>query len=144
MRNPKKHKTSIILKLIIFTLCLVPLVLFPDRNTDFGKKLFFKWDLNQNKKLEIDELPKHARKNFQKVDVNNDGSISSQVRANQTSGFSIVTYTGNGNNATVGHGLGVKPTFVIAKRRSGGNADWFTFIDNNCSRTFFNTITTLI
>ena len=39
---------------------------FPDRNTDFGKKLFFKWDLNQNKKLEIDELPKHARKNFQK------------------------------------------------------------------------------
>ena len=76
MRNPKKHKTSIILKLIIFTLCLVPLILFPDRNTDFGKKLFFKWDLSQNKKLEIDELPKHARKNFQKVDVNNDGSIS--------------------------------------------------------------------
>tara|TARA_A100001391_G_scaffold161735_1_gene120704 strand:+ start:355 stop:2820 length:2466 start_codon:yes stop_codon:yes gene_type:complete len=67
--------------------------------------------------------------------TNNDGSISSQVRANQTSGFSIVTYTGNGNNATVGHGLGVKPTFVIAKRRSGGNADWFTFIDNNLGNT---------
>ena len=67
--------------------------------------------------------------------TNNDGSISSQVRANQTSGFSIVTYTGNGNNATVGHGLGVKPTFVIAKRRSGGNSDWFTFIDNNLGST---------
>ena len=38
--------------------------------------------------------------------ANTDGSISSTVSANTTSGFSIVSYTGTGANATVGHGLG--------------------------------------
>jgi hypothetical protein len=52
--------------------------------------------------------------------TNNSGSISSQVRANPTAGFSVVTYeptstwTSNAN-ATVGHGLGVKPALIIAK-----------------------------
>jgi hypothetical protein len=46
------------------------------------------------------------------------GSISSQVSANPTAGFSIVTYTGTGSNATVGHGLGVAPSMIIAKKRS--------------------------
>jgi len=41
--------------------------------------------------------------------TNNDGTIESQVRANPSAGFSIVTYTGTGSNATVGHGLGVAP-----------------------------------
>jgi hypothetical protein len=46
-------------------------------------------------------------------------SIASTVRANTTSRFSIVTYTGNGTNgATVGHGLGTTPAFVIIKSRS--------------------------
>jgi hypothetical protein len=45
-------------------------------------------------------------------------SIASTVRANQTSGFSIVTYTGTGSAATVGHGLGVAPSMVIVKRRN--------------------------
>jgi hypothetical protein len=40
---------------------------------------------------------------------NTDGSITSTVSANTTSGFSIVSYTGTGANATVGHGLGVAP-----------------------------------
>ena len=40
---------------------------------------------------------------------NTDGSITSTVSANTTSGFSIVSYTGTGSNATVGHGLGVTP-----------------------------------
>ena len=40
---------------------------------------------------------------------NSDGSITSTVQANQDAGFSIVTYTGTGNTATVGHGLGVAP-----------------------------------
>ncbi len=53
--------------------------------------------------------------------TNTSGSISSQVRANTTTGFSIVTYTGTGSNATVGHGLGVAPKMIIAKGR--GNAD---------------------
>jgi hypothetical protein len=54
--------------------------------------------------------------------TNTQGSITSSVRANATAGFSIVTYTGNGtNNATVGHGLGVAPRFLIGMDRTGGN-----------------------
>jgi len=49
---------------------------------------------------------------------NTNGSITSQVSANTTSGFSIVSYTGTGSNATVGHGLGVIPSVVITKNRS--------------------------
>jgi hypothetical protein len=45
-------------------------------------------------------------------------SIASTVSVNTTAGFSIVTYTGTGANATVGHGLGVAPAMVIVKRRS--------------------------
>jgi hypothetical protein len=57
--------------------------------------------------------------------TNTSGTISAQVRANTTSGFSIVTYTGNGTaGATVGHGLGVTPDMIIVKSRSVGTADW--------------------
>ena len=50
--------------------------------------------------------------------VNTSGSISSNVSVNTTAGFSIVTYTGTGANATVGHGLGVAPKMVIVKNRT--------------------------
>jgi len=50
--------------------------------------------------------------------TNTTGSISAQVRANPTAGFSIVTYTGTGANATVGHGLGVAPKMIFVKKRS--------------------------
>jgi len=55
---------------------------------------------------------------------NTDGSITSSVSANTSAGFSIVTYTGTGSNATVGHGLGVAPKCFIVKRRdsTGDNA----------------------
>jgi hypothetical protein len=54
--------------------------------------------------------------------TNTAGSITSTVSANTTSGFSIVTYTGNGTNgATVGHGLGVAPSMVFYKTRSNSN-----------------------
>ena len=49
---------------------------------------------------------------------NTDGSITSTVQANTTAGFSIVTYTGTGSAATLGHGLGSSPEVVIAKSRS--------------------------
>jgi len=49
---------------------------------------------------------------------NTDGSITSTVSASTTSGFSIVSYTGTGANATVGHGLGSVPKMVIVKRLS--------------------------
>ena len=48
---------------------------------------------------------------------NTSGTITSTVSANTTSGFSIVSYTGTGSNATIGHGLGVAPAMVIIKDR---------------------------
>ena len=47
--------------------------------------------------------------------ANTDGSISSTVSANTTSGFSIVSYTGTGSAGTVGHGLGSTPKMIIIK-----------------------------
>lgn len=58
--------------------------------------------------------------------TNTQGSITSQVRANPGAGFSVVTYTGTGATATVGHGLGVAPGFIIIKRRDGA-VDWVNY-----------------
>ena len=56
---------------------------------------------------------------------NTAGSITSTVSVNATAGFSVVTWTGNGlSTATIGHGLGVQPSMVITKSRSGVN-DWW-------------------
>lgn len=55
--------------------------------------------------------------------TNTSGSITSSVSASQTAGFSIVTYTGTGANATVGHGLGVAPRMMIIKRRNS-TSNW--------------------
>jgi hypothetical protein len=48
---------------------------------------------------------------------NTDGSVTSTVSANTDARFSIVTHTGTGSTATVGHGLGVKPDLIIHKNR---------------------------
>jgi len=56
--------------------------------------------------------------------TNTQGSIASQVRANPSAGFSVVTYTGTGANATVGHGLGVAPSMLIVKNRSSSADNW--------------------
>ena len=58
---------------------------------------------------------------------NFDGSIQSTVKVNTTAGFSIVGYTGTGSNATVGHGLGVAPKFIITKQRSTSGHHWRTY-----------------
>jgi len=56
---------------------------------------------------------------------NTSGTITSSVSANPTAGFSVVTYTHNGTNAaTVGHGLGVTPSFIINKQRSAAATNW--------------------
>lgn len=51
--------------------------------------------------------------------TNTSGATSSQVSANTTSGFSVVTYTSPNttSDTTIGHGLGVTPQFIIAKNR---------------------------
>ena len=58
--------------------------------------------------------------------TNTAGSITSTVSASTTAGFSIVTYTGTGSNATVGHGLGVAPSMYIVKRRSN-TGNWYVY-----------------
>ena len=57
---------------------------------------------------------------------NTDGSITSSVRASAASGFSIVSYTGNGSSGTVGHGLNAAPEMIIAKDRDA-QTNWFVY-----------------
>ena len=60
---------------------------------------------------------------------NSNGSITSTVSANQTAGFSIVSFTGNGSaGATVGHGLSAIPKFILVKVHTSSTAyDWRVF-----------------
>jgi len=58
---------------------------------------------------------------------NTDGSITSTVSANTTSGFSIVSYTGTGSVATIGHGLSSTPKIVLIKNRDDGTTDWLYY-----------------
>ena len=60
---------------------------------------------------------------------NFDGSTQSVAKVNATAGFSIVLYSGSGSNTTVGHGLGVAPSFYVCKTRNGANyaEDWVVY-----------------
>jgi len=49
---------------------------------------------------------------------NTNGSITSTVSANTTSGFSIVSWVSTGVAGTIGHGLGVAPKMIIGKNRT--------------------------
>jgi hypothetical protein len=63
---------------------------------------------------------------------NTDGSIASTVSVGATSQqnwFSIVDFTGAGAAGTVGHGLGVVPSFIVYKRRSSGGDNWVVYHD---------------
>jgi hypothetical protein len=61
---------------------------------------------------------------------NEDGDITSTVSANTTSGFSILTYTGNGSdNQEIGHGIGIAPKMIITKRRNTSGSNWTTYHD---------------
>ena len=54
---------------------------------------------------------------------NSNGSITSSVSASTDAGFSIVSYTGTGSDANVGHGLSSAPELIITKSRST-TGDW--------------------
>lgn len=75
--------------------------------------------------------------------TNTSGTITSQVSANPTAGFSIVTWAGDSNNsATVGHGLGAVPAMIICKERNG--TDYWHIKHKSMSTTvnaFFQTNT---
>ena len=67
---------------------------------------------------------------------NTNGTITSTVSVNASAGFSIVTYTGNGSGGqNVGHGLGVTPSVVLIKNRSGA-ADWIFYSKLTGSSTY--------
>ena len=60
---------------------------------------------------------------------NTAGSITSSVSANTTAWFSVVSFTGlntGGTAATMGHGLGVAPSFIIIKNR-GVVDGWYCY-----------------
>ena len=64
---------------------------------------------------------------------NSNGSLSSTVQANTTAGFSIVQWTGDGGQSTVGHGLSNTPKIVIQKDLDSTSDWWFytTAIDGS-------------
>jgi len=65
--------------------------------------------------------------------TNTDGTITSTVSANPTSGFSVVSWVGNATaGATIGHGLGVAPNVVILKNRDLSNP-WVVYHSSNTS-----------
>ena len=58
---------------------------------------------------------------------NTAGSITSQVRANVSAGFSVVGFNSGSSGAkTIGHGLGVAPSLLICKNRDG-SANWTVY-----------------
>ena len=76
--------------------------------------------------------------------TNFDGDILSVVQTNLTAGFSILTFSGNGDNTNneVGHGLGVKPAWYIVKDRdTNSNGHWMVYhqgITNPRDNVFLN------
>ena len=58
---------------------------------------------------------------------NTDGTLTSSVRASQTAGTSIVTYTGSGSATSVGHGLNATPDAIIVKNRDTTSLNWAVY-----------------
>ena len=58
--------------------------------------------------------------------TNTDGTITSQVSANQVAGFSVVSWTSDGTSLTVGHGLNKVPSLIIQKQRDA-DANWTVY-----------------
>jgi len=60
------------------------------------------------------------------------GSINSSVSVNTTAGFSICSWTHDGGNSTIGHGLGAVPEVIITKERnaSGSWNSYFASVGN--------------
>ena len=69
----------------------------------------------------------------------NGPSIASTVRANTSTGFSIVSYTGTGTAATIAHGLNAAPEFIIVKNRDT-DRPWSVFHQSitNMNRGYLN------
>ena len=67
---------------------------------------------------------------------NTDGTITSTVSANPTSGFSVVTWTGTGTSGqSVGHGLNQFPEMVIVKKRNK-TENWYVASEPTYGRNY--------
>jgi len=70
---------------------------------------------------------------------NTTGDINSTVKASDATGFSIVSYTGNGTSnseQTIGHGLSTAPKVVIVKNRTSGTRWHFYSTDLSSDATY--------
>jgi hypothetical protein len=67
---------------------------------------------------------------FQVVNANDHSSGNNIIdycwKVSPTAGFSIATYTGNGSSNSFAHNLGVAPSMVIIKSRSGAR-NWYVY-----------------
>jgi hypothetical protein len=67
---------------------------------------------------------------------NTNGSITSTVSVNATAGFSIVTASASGTSpVTMGHGLGVAPSFIIGRVRNN-TANWYVYSSSFSSQDY--------
>ena len=69
------------------------------------------------------------------------GTIDSSGSASDTSGFSIVSYTGTGSAGTIKHGLSTAPVITLIKTRDGTTTNWnfLTYqIDGSCDELALN------
>ena len=80
------------------------------------------------------------RANGGTTSTNTSGTITSTVQANTAGGFSIVSYTGTGTNATVGHGLTAAPEYMIIKN-TGSTDNWINYnkVGGDANRGQINT-----
>lgn len=72
---------------------------------------------------------------------NTDGDLNSNVSANVAGGFSIVKWSGNNSNASIGHGLNSAPEIVIRKNLISA-ANWAfdtSAVDGSWDYLFLNT-----
>jgi hypothetical protein len=60
------------------------------------------------------------------TETNNDGETTVTLQKNTTAGFSIGTFTSKVAEQTCGHGLGVKPDFILLKRLDGSQ-NWMAY-----------------
>ena len=69
--------------------------------------------------------------------TNTSGSRTTQVRANQTCGFSILTFNYGSGSQTLGHGLGKPPQWIMGKTLDNSTA-WVIFHKSTGANKWFN------
>ena len=72
---------------------------------------------------------------------NSDGSTTSTVEVNTDQGISMISYGGTGSNATVGHGLGKVPEFIMMMDRYNGGG-WRIWHKDLTSASYYLDFTT--